>query len=247
MKKVKIVIRYTLGSLAIVYGLIVLFPQVLFSNSIDYKNFSVYYHSNNIDISKMESVLDKSAKLLSESDIYNAEKKQKIFLCTNFEEFTFFALRSRKSFAVNYPLIQNIFLSQSDISENTIQRNASENNLRTLSGVIAHETTHSLLEDKLGILKYKLLPSWKNEGYCDYVSKESSYDEELGWNQICQNNKEDTSPSYRYFKYQTYVQFLLQEEKHSIDAFLKQGFNIEAVAFKSRKKYCQSLENKVRK
>lgn len=240
MKKAKKVFSYTLSGLAIIYGLILIFPQALFSNSINYKNFTVYYHSDTMDIPKLESILDKSASLLSESEVFDEGKKQKIFLCSSFNEFTFFALRSRKSFAVNYPLIQNILLSESNIEDNSIRRNASENNRRTLSGVIAHETTHSLLEDKLGIVKYKLLPSWKNEGYCDYIAKESSYDEQLGRQQICEN-EHDSSPSFRYFKYKAYAQFLLEGEV-SLDDFLNQDFNLESVAFKERKKYCESPE-----
>jgi len=240
MKKAKKVFSYTLSGLAILYGLILLFPQVLFSNSINYKNFTVYYHSDPMDIPKLESILDKSARLLSESEVFDAEKEQKVFICGSFNEFAFFALRSHKSFAVNYPLIQNIFLSKSNIEENSIRRNASENNRRTLSGVIAHETTHSLLENKLGIVKYKLLPSWKNEGYCDYVAKESSYDKQLGRKQICENVDTD-SPSFRYFKYKTYVQFLLEAEV-PLDDFLTQDFNLESVAFRARKKYCKEAE-----
>lgn len=241
MKKSKKVFSYTLSGLAIIYGLTILFPQVLFSNKLDYKNFTVYFHSKNMDIKKLESILDKSIELLGTSDMFEAENNQNIFLCSNFNEFAFFAPRSRKSFAVNYPLVQNIFLSKSNVLENNVERNGGENNLRTLSGVIAHETIHSALENKLGLIKYKLLPSWKNEGYCDFVAKESSYNEKLGWTQICENNEGVDSPSFTYFKYKTYVQYLLKEEKVPLDTFLTKDFNIESIAFESRKAFCPNL------
>lgn len=238
MKKFKKVLNYVLSGLAILYGMILLFPQVLFSNCITYKNFTVYFHSEKHDIQKLTAILDKSWTLLSASEVFDSEKKQKIFFCDSYEEFTFFAPRSRKSFAVNYPLMQNIFLTQSDIGKNEIKRNSPENNLRTLSGIIAHETTHSGLEDELGLFKYKMLPSWKNEGYCDYIAKESSYDEKLGWTQICENNGEEGPPSFRYFKYKVYVQYLIEEEQVSGDTFLVKDFDPETIAFKSRKVLC---------
>ncbi|MFK7811918.1 MAG: hypothetical protein AB8B59_05445 [Maribacter sp.] len=238
MYRSKKILSYVFGGLAVLYGILLLFPQILFSNTLNHENFIVYYHSEKVDSDQLTSILNQSLNLLKNSDLFESKKKQKIFLCDGFGEFAFFALRSRKSFAVNYPLVQNVFISKSNILENTIERNGAENNIRTLSGVIAHETTHSILEDRLGFLKYKLLPSWKNEGYCDYVAQESSYDEKLGWNQICRNKDNVISSSYTYFKYKTYVEHLLNEEKRTISDFLAQDFDLENLAIKSRKKYC---------
>lgn len=105
MKKSKRVFGYTVSVLVITYGLAILFPQGLFSNRLDYKSFTVYYSSDDMDTKRLESVLDESIELLSASDLFKVEKNQKIFLCGNFSEFTFFALRFRKSFAINYPLV----------------------------------------------------------------------------------------------------------------------------------------------
>jgi hypothetical protein len=40
--------------------------------------------------------------------------------------------------------------------------------------VIAHETTHILVADRLGEWRAFMLPGWKREGYADYVARESS-------------------------------------------------------------------------
>ena len=111
----------------------------------EYKNFNGYYHSSEINVEKLKSVLDESQNLLNNNELYNTEINQDIFICNSFNEFTFFALFGRKAFAVNYPITQNIFLSKSSITENSILRNGKENNRRTLSGFIAHEAAHSLL------------------------------------------------------------------------------------------------------
>lgn len=238
MKKAKKVFSYIFSGLGIIYGLVLLFPQLFFANSIEYKNFVVFYHNEDTNIQQLKSVLDKSVELITDSDVFSGEKDQKIFLCNSFGEFALFAPRSRKSFAVTYPLTQNIFLSQSDVGTNQINRNGSENNLRTLSGVIAHEATHVGLENRLGFFKYKLLPTWKNEGYCDYVAQESSYDEKLGWTQICENRFEEDSPSLTYFRYRTYVQYLLEEQQESLDSFLIKDFDIEGISSNSKKVFC---------
>ncbi len=242
MNRNKKVFNYILSGLVFLYVLILLFPQILFSNSLTHKNFTVYYHSEKPDIAKLTAILDKSLTLLSSSNIFDPKIEQKIFLCDDYSEFTLFAPRSRKAFAVNYPITQNIFLSRSDIAKNEIKRNGPENNTRTLSGVIAHETIHSVLEDKLGLIKYKMLPNWKNEGYCDYVAKGSSYDEKLGWAQICEDDLEEVEvPSFAYFEYKTYVHYLLDEEKVALDSFLTEDFDMKRVALKSKKAFCPSI------
>ncbi|MFS4449597.1 hypothetical protein [Maribacter sp. 2307UL18-2] len=242
MKISKRIRNFVFGGLAIIYAMLLLFPQILFSNTLEYQNFRVYYHSEKTDINQIAIILDKSLKLLSSSEVFDPEKEQRIFLCDSFKEFTFFAPLSRKSFAVTYPVTQHIFLSRSTIDINEIKRNGSENNVRMLSGVVAHETTHVGLEDELSFLKYRLLPTWKNEGYCDYIARGSSYDEKLGWRQICEATDNNDSPSFKYFRYMTYVQYLLEKEVISFDTFLLKNFNTERVALDSRKSLCSNYQ-----
>ncbi len=46
--------------------------------------------------------------------------------------------------------------------------------IRTLSGVIAHETTHIMIANHLGEVRSAMLPTWQQEGYADHVARESS-------------------------------------------------------------------------
>ena len=236
-KKIKI-LKWFLKAATITYIIIIILPQLLFANNLEYKSFSVYYHSNDISIENLKLVLDKSEELLKNTELYKAEVKQNIFVCSSFNEFSFFALLSRKAFAVNYPITQNIFLSKSSVSKNMISRNDNRNNKRTLSGVITHETTHSLLENKLGVIKYKLLPSWKNEGYCDFISNESSFDEIEGLKDICNDKENSDIPSFKYFKYRMITKYLFEDKKMSIEKFLKNDFDMEKLNVNIKNKYC---------
>jgi hypothetical protein len=238
MKKTKKIFKWIFRGIGLAYILILVFPQFVFANKLEYKNFSIYFHSNEINREKLKSIVDKSTDLLKGTELFNTEINQDIFICSDYSEFTFFALLSRKAFAVNYPITQNIFLSKSSISENYILRNGEKDNKRTLSGVIAHETTHSLLENKLGLLKYKLLPSWKNEGYCDFVANESSFNEQKGLQDICNDKKNPDSPSFKYFKYRKLTEFLFNERKVTIEKFLSNDFEFEEISDDLKNKYC---------
>jgi hypothetical protein len=145
---------------------------------------------------------------------------------------------SRKAFGVNYAISQNIFISKSSISQNYTLRNGKENNKRTLSGVIAHETVHSLLENKLGLLKYKFLPSWKNEGYCDFIANESSFNNQKGINEICNDNENTNIPSFKYFKYRMITEYLFEQRKVTLEKFLDADFDLENINNNLKKKYC---------
>lgn len=238
LKKTKKVLSWILGGIGLAYILILIFPSFLFANNLKYKSFNVYYHSNDINIEHLKLVLDKSETLLKNTNLFKAEINQDIFICSSFNEFTFFALFSRKAFAINYSMTQNIFLSKSSVSENIISRNGIENNKRTLSGVIAHETTHSLLENELGILKYKLLPVWKNEGYCDYIANESSFNIEKGIQHICSDNENSAGSSFKYFKYRISTEYLFEERKITMNRFLNDDFDLKEITKRLKEKYC---------
>tara|TARA_B100000795_G_scaffold232727_1_gene191126 strand:+ start:160 stop:888 length:729 start_codon:yes stop_codon:yes gene_type:complete len=237
MKKTKKIFNWLLGGISFSYFLAIVFPSFLFANKLEYKSFSVHYHSNDINREELRLIIDKSENLLKGTELFKTIK-QDIFICNSFNEFTFFALLSRKAFAVNYPVFQNIFLSKSFASEDYILRNGKENNKRTLSGVIAHETVHSLLENKLGILKYKLLPSWKNEGYCDFIANESSFNEKKGLQDICNDKDNSESTSFKYFKYRKITQYLFEERKITLEKFLNDDFEMEEINKNLKKKYC---------
>ena len=238
MKKTKKILKWIIGGGSLIYILIILFPQFIFTNKLEYKNFSVYYNSNEVSTEKLKSILNNAEQLLKSTELFENRITQDVFIYDNFSVFAFFAPLSRKAFAVNYPLTQNIFLSKSSISEDLIFRNGENNNQRTLSGVIAHETTHSLLENKLGTIKYKIFPSWKNEGYCDFIANESSYDEQEGLSWICNKKENSNNPSFKYFKYRLITDYLFKERKISMEEFLTKKFDLDELNEDIKEKYC---------
>ena len=120
MKKTKKIINWLLGVISIAYASILIFPSFLYANNLEYKSFTVYYHSSEINVEKLKFVLDKSENLLINTELYNAGINQDIFICSSYSEFTFFAPMSRKAFGINNPISQNIFLSKSFVSENYV-------------------------------------------------------------------------------------------------------------------------------
>ena len=238
MAKIKKILIWSISGLLIIYILTNLFPQFLFGKKLEYKRFTVYYHSEDINKQKLELVLDKSVELLKASELFEKGMNQKLFLCNGFVEFAFYAPLARKAFGVNCNLNQNIFLSKSNVSENITRRNGKENNKRTMSSVIAHETTHSLLKNKLGFVKNELLPTWKKEGYCEFIAGESSYNQQKGLQNICNGNENLDSPSFKYFKYRLYVKYLFEDVNLTFNEFVNESFELNKLNESLKNKYC---------
>lgn len=239
-RKLKLTFKGIL-TLCLLYIFILIFPQFLFANKLEHKNFIVYYHSSETkNIEQLISVLDKSNSLLRKSQLYDEDHKQKIFICNSYSEFGFFAPTVKKAFAVHYPIIQNAFFTKSSFQDDRIIRNGKIFNQRTLSGTIAHETTHSLIENRLGFLKYKKLPTWKNEGYCELIAiinNGSFYDEQKGINEICREIEPDT-PIFKYFEYRILTEFVLRNKEKSIDNFLRKDIDYKELKTEFKRQNC---------
>ncbi len=234
----KYAIVWLLVLAVISYNLILLFPQVFFNGKCRYKHFTVYYHTSEADEVELKSVIDKAEDLLKETELSEIEYHQKVFICKGFIEYAFFARGAAKTFGVNYTHHKNVFISKSAIPVNLVYNMTDENNVRTLSSVIAHEAVHSLLMRRLGLIKYVFFPTWKNDGYCEFIARESSYNQEKGLAEVCSNNENSDSKSFMYFKYRLYIKYLLEEKKITLDNFLNADFDQKELDEGIKKKYC---------
>jgi hypothetical protein len=68
-------------------------------------------------------------------------------------------------------------MNRSDLIEDRVFSPVTQGQTRTLSDTIAHEQTHGLLRNFLG-LKAFTAPNWKIEGYCDYIAQNGSLNSE---------------------------------------------------------------------
>jgi hypothetical protein len=133
------------------------------------------------------------------------------------------------SFGKGYALLptQNVFINRADYQHDLVFRNAKENNQRSLSGVIAHEITHLLIRKRFGYLRNLTMPTWKKEGYAEYVGGGStlSYDEGV---RLWKANPKDAT-GYQYFKYMMLVKYLLEHDTVSVDDLFNRDFDVQVL------------------
>lgn len=208
--------------------LLLSFPQLLFAHEVSYNGFKIYSQQP-IDPS-VTAVLDKVQAKLGSSPLKNDEVKPRVFLINNFRVYSMLSLYlGGNSFGKGYPMLptDNIFMNKSDVSKDLVFRNAPANSERSLSGVIAHETTHLLIRKRYGYLRNLTMPTWKKEGYAEYVAGGSTLSYETGVKMWKDNPKDGTG--YQYFKYYMLVRYLLEQEKISVDDLFNRDFDVAAL------------------
>ena len=123
---------------------------------------------------QMRAVLARSDALVARSPLAEPELERRLFLTDGGWRWDLLALTSRGAFALRRPYRDAIIVNASDVAADRVENGAPVGGVRSLSGTIAHETTHILVADHISEWRAFMLPSWKSEGYADYVAQESS-------------------------------------------------------------------------
>jgi hypothetical protein len=216
-----------LTTIFVAYALILVFPQILFPHKISHKTFHVHFRQP-FDES-VYRVLDSADARLEKSPLYDKSLTEKIFVSDTFALYAFLNPRASGSFA-NTTTGIGIITNKADVAHNLVFRNAEQDNKRPLSDVIAHEVTHLLIPNKLGLAKSFALPRWKVEGYCKYVAGDTTIGFEEGVRRWKANPKDDSR--YLYFKYQQMAKYLLDDEKISVEELFNRNFDEQELAAK---------------
>jgi len=221
-------LRYLFISVVVAYVLLLSFPQVLFAHEISYRSFTVYSREP-LD-QNIYAVLDRVESRLATSQINSQEVKPKIFLTNGFSLYSLLSLYlGSNSFGKGYAVLptSNIFINKSDTAKDLVFRNSLANNERSLSGVIAHETTHLLIRKRFGYWRNLTMPAWKKEGYAEYVAGGSTLTYETGVKMWKENPQDGTG--YQYFKYYMLVKYLMEHDKLSVDDLFNRDIDVRSL------------------
>jgi hypothetical protein len=123
---------------------------------------------------RIGSELTRAESLLRTSPIYAGPLDRSLFLTDGGWRWRLLAIQSPGAFAFRRPFSSAIVFNRSDVGEDRVTNGRAIGGTRTLSGVIAHETTHIMIANHLGELRSAMLPTWQSEGYADHVARESS-------------------------------------------------------------------------
>ena len=187
------------------------YPQPLFGHQLDHKGITLY-STQPIPVDQGEELLSQIRSEISVSEIHDSKKKFKIFICNSKALYTFLGPLSREAFGFFY---LNTIIAHADLETNMAKAYRANHNTRSFTSVATHEICHEMIRDKFGFLSGHTKPKWLQEGYCEYIAKESSFPENLGYEMIAKR-KAEKSNSFKYFEYRKMVEFYLDKKGYTI-------------------------------
>ncbi len=153
---------------ALIYDGLLLNPQLAFSHSFTHRNYTI--HSDTPLGTECQAILERADRLLQQSDIFNRDEQHNIFLCNSPGWFNAFFLRKGDwAFGFAHPT-GNVFIANGCPEHDLAWKTMDTNIVRSLSGLIAHEVTHTLILENVGFLNQRRLPKWINEGYAEFIA-----------------------------------------------------------------------------
>jgi hypothetical protein len=192
---------------------VMFYPQPLFGHQLEHEGITLY-STEPIPAERSKALLSQIRSKIRFSELHSENQVFQIFLCNSKPLYAFFAPLSRRSFGQTN-LLGNIIIANTNLDTNIATAFRSEHNERSFVGVATHEIGHEMIKDKLGLLSAYRAPKWLNEGYCEYISGESSFPERQGI-EIISQGKSEKSSSFKYFEYRKMVDFCLNERGTSI-------------------------------
>ena len=230
--------------------IIILNPILTYAHKTTYKIFSIY-HKKTIDPSLI-STLDQATILLETSEFYNNNLKFDICLNDGSTYPTIIKTIRGQAFAWGFydkVVMQGIM----NCKDNFVELNGYKWNLTQL---IAHEMTHCLQFDKLGLIKSNPIaniPNWKWEGYAEYVSRRNADQKDLSKNidRFIETDKKNweikfadsTITPREYYGYWILVQYCLDVKKMSYQHLLTDTTSEESTKQEMRKWYEKTKAN----
>lgn len=165
----------------------------------------------------MASILAHADGLMHASAIYTPTLTTRIFLTDGGWRWHLLTLGAWHSFALSRPVVETIVVNKSDPKHDRVSNGSG---FRTLSGTIAHERTHGLMRARYGIFSDWWIPTWKREGYADYVAHESSLSK-AGAEAVERTGR--TTPALLYYRARQKVAEVLAKPSSSVDSLMNSG------------------------
>jgi hypothetical protein len=201
-------IHFAVFAFVFLLFILFLFPSVIFLHKLEYKNY-VIHSTEKIDPS-ITLVLDKSSTLLHSSELDDPTLVHDIYFFESFLYARFWGLYVFRAFGWNR--FNGIYIVKTDIKKDLSFRNDVTYNTTILSEVIAHEVVHTLQRVNQGYIKMYQLPTWKVEGYAEYIRKDKKFNLSDS-KKLLQEISPDHSYAADYIRYHICTQYLFSTKK----------------------------------
>lgn len=159
--------------------IIILNPILTYAKKTTHNNYTVFQNKT-LDPTLLNK-LDQATELLKASEFYNP--KLHLEICLNDGSIYPKLIQTLRGQAFAWGFYDKVVMQgTANFKDNYVELNGYKWNLTQL---LAHEMTHCLQFNKLGLWKSKpfaSIPNWKWEGYAEYVSRQNTDQKDLSKN-----------------------------------------------------------------
>jgi hypothetical protein len=227
---------------------IVLNPLLTYAHKTSHLQFTVY-HQQPLE-SRMMERLENAHRFLKKSELY--EHPLKLDICLNDGSRYPDLIRAIRGPAFAWGFYDKVVLQCAlNCAENYVELNGYKWNLTQL---LAHEMTHCLQYERLGLMHSKPIrniANWKWEGYAEYVSRQGLAQNKLK-DRLQQFYESDTAAwaitfedgtisSREYFRYWNMVEYCLEIKQMSYQQLLADASGEEVIETEMREWYQRTL------
>jgi hypothetical protein len=153
--------------LVVLYGVLLAFPEPLFAHRIEEGPFLVYSRKP-VSHALVAPHLRGAEERLSRSEIHRSGATHRVFVTGSMTLYRLLNGPYYGAIARNVELGNAIFLPDLDTEAGRVVH--FDGRSAPLDEILAHEATHTFVQDRLGFLRALRLPFWKKEGYAQYVA-----------------------------------------------------------------------------
>lgn len=153
------------------------------------------------------------------SPLFDPARSYPVYVCNARWRWNYFSGFEDRSRGFQTPLGRAVFVRPAHWDTNQLAGPDGRDGPRSLDVYIAHEVTHMMVADHLGLLASRRLPVWLREGYAEYVARHDTFDYASTRARLIAGD-EELGARDRYWKYLLLVTHLLDREGLSVRAVL---------------------------
>lgn len=206
-----------LWGLAALYFATLLLPQPFFSSTRD--GAWIRVRSDGRIPNSAARVISLAETRIRQSTLFDSTRTYPVYVCNDRWRWNYFSGFDGRSRAFQTPLGRSVFTRPARWEENQLSGPDGADGPRTLDVYIAHEVTHTMVEDHLGIVAARRLPAWLREGYAEYIARHDAFDYDATRARLLAGD-EGLGVRDRYWKYLLLVSQLVDREGRDVRTLL---------------------------
>jgi len=217
--------QWLLGGVAALLGLgflyvvTLLLPQLFFSWARD--GASILVRSDAPIPDSAAAVIAGAEARIRQSPLFDPTRRYPVYVCNSRWRWNYFSGFNDQSRAFATAMGRVVFTRPARWGPNRLVGPDGSDGPRSLDVYIAHEVTHLMVLEHLGVMANRRLPAWLREGYAEYVARRDTFDYDSSRKRLIAGDEAFmTRRSDPYLKYVLLIAHLLEREGLDVSTLL---------------------------